>query len=169
MNDGIATDLSSLCYTSVDHLCSIILSVGKGAQLVRTDIKRTVPVHPYDHPLLAVEWANRVYINRVLPFGLRSALKSFRLLQMPSSESSTIMEILISYITWTTLFIAKTSADAEAHKCTLVNTWNSLGVPLELSKLEGPATYLTFLGIEIDTINMQARLPSEKLSGIQKS
>ena len=80
VNDGIATDLSSLCYTSVDHLCSIILSVGKGVQLVKADIKeayRMVPDHPDDQPLLAVEWANRIYIDRALPFGLRSALKSF--------------------------------------------------------------------------------------------
>ena len=31
INDGIATELSSLCYTSVDHLSSIIISVGKGS------------------------------------------------------------------------------------------------------------------------------------------
>ena len=80
VNDSIATDLSFLCYTSVDHLCSIILSVSKGAQLVKADIKeayRMVPVHPDDQPLLAVEWANRVYIDRALPFGLRSAPKIF--------------------------------------------------------------------------------------------
>ena len=65
-------------------------------------------------------------------------------------------------------FVAKTSADAEAKNCILIDAWFSLGVPLELSKLEGLATCLTFLGIAIDTINMQARLPSEKLLGIQQ-
>lgn len=44
-----------------------------------------------------------------------------------------------------------------------------LGVPLELSKLEGPSTYLPYIsGIEIDTIAMQARLPLEKLSGLKQ-
>ena len=108
VNDGISTDLSSLCYTSVDHLCSIILSVGKGAQLVKADIKeayRMAPVHPDDQPLLAVEWANRVYIDRALPFGLTSAPKIFSAIAVPSSGSSAIMEFLISYIIWMTLFL----------------------------------------------------------------
>ena len=65
INDGIATELymSSLCYTSVDHLSSVILSVGKGALLVKVDIKETyrmVPVNPDDQPLLPVKWANRI-------------------------------------------------------------------------------------------------------------
>ena len=74
VNDGIATDLLSLCFTSVDYLCSIILSVGKGAQLVKADIKeayRMVPVHPDDQPLLAVEWAN-IESSLIKPFPLAS-------------------------------------------------------------------------------------------------
>ena len=35
----------------------------------------------------------------------------------------------------------------------------NLGIPLALEKLEGPAHSLTFLGIEVDTIRMEARLP----------
>ena len=32
-----------------------------------------VPVHPDDQPLLGVLWDGRVYIVKMLPFGLRSA------------------------------------------------------------------------------------------------
>lgn len=80
MNDGISAELSSLCYTSVDNLSSTILSVGKGALLVKADIKeanRMVLVNPDDQFFLAVEWANRIYIDKELPFGLRSAPKFF--------------------------------------------------------------------------------------------
>ena len=66
------------------------------------------------------------------------------------------------------IFVARSATEVEAHKGALVHIWSSLGVPLELSKLEGPATCLTFLGIEIDTINMQARLPSEKSLRLQQ-
>ena len=45
---------------------------------------------------------------------------------------------------------------AGSHHC-------KLGVPLEPSKLEGPATQLTFLGIEVGTISHQLRLPQDKL------
>ena len=42
-----------------------------------------------------------------------------------------------------------------------------LGIPLALDKLEGPSHRLTFLGIILDTEQMQARLPEEKLSRIK--
>ena len=42
-----------------------------------------------------------------------------------------------------------------------------LGVPLALEKVEGPTTCLSFLGITLDTVNMEARLPEEKLQRIQ--
>lgn len=37
-----------------------------------------------------------------------------------------------------------------------------LGVPIQGEKTEGPSTTLIFLGIELDTVNMEARLPEEK-------
>ena len=42
-----------------------------------------------------------------------------------------------------------------------------LGVPLALEKVEGPSQSLTFLGIVLDTRNMEARLPHEKLQRIR--
>ena len=36
-----------------------------------------VPVHPQDQHLLGVQWEGAVYIDKVLPFGLRSAPKIF--------------------------------------------------------------------------------------------
>ena len=49
----------------------------------------------------------------------------------------------------------------------LTSTFESLGVPLEYSKLEGPSSCLTFLGIEVDTESLQLRLPSDKLSRLK--
>jgi len=42
-----------------------------------------------------------------------------------------------------------------------ISTRARLGVPLELSKLEGSSTCLTFLGIEVYTVAMQIRLRSK--------
>ena len=38
---------------------------------------RLIPAHPLDHPLQAVEWCGSIYIDPMLPFGLRSASKLF--------------------------------------------------------------------------------------------
>lgn len=41
-----------------------------------------------------------------------------------------------------------------------------LGMPVEPED-EGPATTITFLGIELDSIAMEIRLPQEKLACLQ--
>ena len=80
VNDGISPDLCSLRYASVQDAVNVIQLLGKGTQLVKLDIKdayRIVPVHPADYHLLGVAWRGNIYIDRALPFGLRSAPKIF--------------------------------------------------------------------------------------------
>ena len=80
VNDGIDSELSSLSYATIDQLAAFVVSEGKGAFLVKADIQETyrmVPVHAEDQHLLGVRWDGTVYIDRVLPFGLRSAPKLF--------------------------------------------------------------------------------------------
>ena len=65
-------------YVSIDHLSSLVLSLGREALLIKADIKeayRMVPIDPQDQQLLGVQWRGVVFIDRVLPFGLRSAPK----------------------------------------------------------------------------------------------
>ena len=52
---------------------------------------------------------------------------------------------------------------SEALTTTLV-LCEELGFPVAPEKTEGPATTLTFLGIEIDAEKLQLRLPQVKLS-----
>ena len=61
------------------------------------------------------------------------------------------------------IFVSESLEEASTNKQILVDTFNHLGVPLEPSKLEGPVTCLTFLGIEVDTRAVQIRLSSDKL------
>jgi hypothetical protein len=45
---------------------------------------------------------------------------------------------------------------------------NTLGFPLATDKIEGPCTSLCFLGICLDTIAMEAKLPDDKLLRLSK-
>jgi len=56
---------------------------------------------------------------------------------------------------------------AKEQKQALISTFENLQVPIEQSKLEGPDTCLTFLGIEIDTVKLQLRLPRKKLADLK--
>ena len=172
INNAISKELSFLKYTPVDHLSSPILSEGKGAFLVKADIKeayRMVPVHPDDQPLLGVLWDGQVYIDKMLPFGLHSASIIFSAVAdalqwiLIQKHISKVLHYLDDFI-----LIAKSLSLADEQKQLLVSTCSGLGVPLEPSKLVGPVTCLTFLGIEIDTKALQIRLPEDKLINLRR-
>ena len=83
VNNGIDSDLCSMSYTTVDDAALIVSHLGEGAMMTKVDIEsayRLVPVHPQDRPLLAMSWQGQVYIDLMLPFGLRSAPKIFNAL-----------------------------------------------------------------------------------------
>ncbi len=78
VNEGIDLGLCSLQYTSVDFACHKVLELGQGVNLAKFDFSgsfRTVPVHPDDRHLLGMQWWGHTYVDKVLPFGLRSAPK----------------------------------------------------------------------------------------------
>ena len=80
VNDGIDSSFCSLSYTTVDDIAIAIAQLGKGALRAKVDIEsayRLIPVNPQDRPLQAVQWDNKVYVDPMLPFGLRSAPKIF--------------------------------------------------------------------------------------------
>jgi len=77
VNDGIDKDMCSISYITIDQVVDEILQFGQGTLMAKADIKqayRIVPVHPDDRHLLAVQWERQVLVDRILPFGLQSAL-----------------------------------------------------------------------------------------------
>ena len=69
-----------------------------------------------------------------------------------------------SHTSSTTLMISGECQQSLDH---VLSLFNKLGIPLAPDKLEGPSTTLTFLGIEIDTVAMEIRLPVAKLQALQ--
>ena len=174
VNDGISSNLCSLHYASVDEAVRIIKHLGRNTQLVKLDIKdayRIIPVHPADYHLLGISWKGRTYIDRALPFGLRSAPKIF------SAVADMISWVLhqqgvlhhIHYLDDFLLFGAPYSQQAAYFLSLVTRIFNILGIPMAHHKTEGPATTLVFLGILIDTSRFELRLPADKLRRLQEA
>ena len=67
------------------------------------------------------------------------------------------------------LLIGPPRSDSCATSLTkLLSVFDRLGIPIAEDKLEGPATCLVFLGIELDTLQMSLRLPIEKLQELRQ-
>ena len=80
VNDGIDPAICSLRYTTVEDVASVAAQLGPHTLMAKIDIEsayRLIPVHPEDRFLLGVNWRDQVYIDPMLPFGLRSAPKIF--------------------------------------------------------------------------------------------
>ncbi len=172
VNDGIATNRCSLTYVSVQEAAQRVLRLGRGALLAKVDIRsayRNLPVHPDDRWLLGLRWEGGIFIDTVLPFGLRSAPKIF------NSVADTLewvvqtagVENVCHYLDDFLVMGALGSTQCDEGLSVLLRTLEWLGFPVAVEKLEGPSTRLTFLGIEIDTEEMVLRLPARKLEALQ--
>ena len=172
VNNGISPDLCSLHYATVDDAVSIIQQLGKGTQLVKLDIKdayRIVPVHPADYHLLGVHWKGNTYIDRALPFGLRSAPKIFNTLAdfIAWVLSRQGIRHQLHYLDDFLFLGAPNSDQGQEFLTTALQSLDRLGIPVARHKTEGPMTTLAFLGILVDSCNFQLRLPADKLSRLQ--
>ncbi len=143
-------------------------TMGRGTLLAKVDIAsayRLVPVHPQDRPLLGVHWYGSLYVDGCLPFGLRSAPKIFTALAdalewcFRRRGVTEVDHYLDDFIT----IGPPGDVECQCNLSIIQDVCRSLGVPLAVEKVEGPATCLTFLGIEIDTLTGVLRLPRDKV------
>jgi len=142
--------------------------------LAKIEIKhafRLLPVHPVDRHLLAMRWRDQIFVDTYLPFGLRSAPKLFNVL---ADLLSCILEQQgvsppLHYLNDFFLLGPPQSPQCQENLLIVRHMCSLLGIPLALEKVEGPAVYLTFLGITLDTSRMEARLLAEKLNRIRNS
>ena len=173
VNDGIPKHLRSLQYVTIDDAIHQVIKLGPGTLLAKADIKsafRLLPVHPADRQLLQMTWKGFVYLDTCLPFGLRSAPKLFNiaadLLQWCVQQQGVrhVMHYLDDFLMLGPPSSNQCHQSLEAFK----QTCQQLGVPLAMEKVEGPLTSLTFLGITLDTVQMEIRLPDDKLARIRQ-
>ena len=73
-------------------------------------------------------------------------------------QASAVIHILGNF-----LFLAPSQEKHHRDLDNFIKSCNDAGVPIAAEKTVGPATCLHFVGITLDTINMHARLPEDKL------
>jgi len=87
VNDNISREDCSFHYMSVDLAVEQIKKIGPGSLMAKMDIERAhrnIPIVPNDCRLLGLEWQSETYVDKVLPFGLRSAPLNSLQWRMPS-------------------------------------------------------------------------------------
>ena len=171
-NDRIPKHLCSMSYISVDDAIQKITSLWRSTPLAKIDIKsafRLIPVHPADRHLLVMEWNGATHVDICLPLGLRSAPKLFNvqadLLEwiLVHLGVSVFLHYLDDYLTMG----PPNTQICHQNLRLLIKVCTMLEIPFALEKVEGPSTILEFLGILLDTMCMEARLPTESSPGFK--
>ena len=163
-----------MSYTSIDDAVSMARGLGTGSLLAKLDLReayRAVPVHPSDQRLLAVSWRGATVIDKALPFGLRSAPKLFSALTdaMMWCLHERGVQMALHYLDDFLLLGPPGHPQCEQSLALTLALCEELGFSVAPEKTEGPATTLTFLGIEIDTVQSQIRLPQDKLDRLKST
>ena len=173
INDGIPTADYSLHYVTIDNAISAIQAAGRGCYLSKVDIKsafRICPVRPADWPLLGIHWQGKYYVERGSSFGLRSSPAIF------NSVADAVEWILINKFSSTALLhylddylnVARLSLPVATKQLSMIlYVFRFLGIPIATDKTLGQSQVLPFLGVELDTVLFEARLPADKLRQIK--
>ena len=174
INAGILREDSSVSYTKFDEVVHMVRQEGKGSFLFKVDIKsafRLLPIHIQDFALLGMKFQDQFFVDKCLPFGLSLSCALFE-------KFSCFLEWHIKKISGSKLIIHylddfcgckknQEKADSILEKTLLA--FSKLGVPVAPEKVEGPVTCLKFLGLEVDTVAMQVRIPKDKLEDLREN
>ena len=114
---------------------------------------------------LGMKWNNLIYVDTMLPFGLRSAPKLFNAVAdaLEWCIYRQGVKYIHHYLDDFMVMGPPGSSECQEYLHTLERECAYLGVPLASEKREGQRPVIAFLGIIIDTLQGQLRLPEDKL------
>ena len=154
INDGIPKSPLSIQYITADAFINGIIAPGCGTLLATFDVAsayRNVAIHPLDRLLLCMKWRDKYYVDMALPFGLWSVPYISPWCWFPSA-----------LFRWLSHAGSPASSVCYNNLQACIQLCSKLGLPLHLDKLEGPSTCLYVLGIKLNSVRLQARLPIDK-------
>jgi hypothetical protein len=171
VNTAIPQFERSVSYDSVDTAIALILQVGRGAVLCKTDVEhayKLIPVAPEDIPALGIKWFQHWLYDCTLPMGCGSGCAIFerlsKALQFLAEQNGCG---LMCHILDDFLLVTFDDKDAEIKLERFLEICAKVGIPMVVEKTEtGPI--LIFMGITLDTIAMESRLPDEKVERCTK-
>ena len=172
LNDRVDPSQCSLNYAAIDQAILLLRTFGTRCSLAKFDPASAycrVPVHPLDQPLLGLTWEGVTYMDKALPFGLRSAPKSFS--AVADAISWAVMcngATGFIYYLDDFLFVGPPGTETtNTHLATAIKTCTELGFPVADHKTVLAATAITFLGIQIDSVAGTISLPRDKLEALR--
>ncbi len=176
VNDGIPKQqyLGEECILKLPTALTLrdrLREQGKGALLWSIDIERAyrqLRCCPLDWPLLGLKWHQAWYVDRAVPFGVRTGANAMQ------QVSDGVVDILrqenhfcIPYIDdLAGADIDPVKAEAAFRRCSELLA--ELGITEAIKKQCPPTSVMTWLGIQFDCTRMEISIPRQKIKDIHK-
>ena len=168
INNHMETTCSTFSYTHIDHVTDALV---RGSYMAVLDIKaayRSVNINPDHRKFQGFVWdvqgVPTYFTDNCLCFGLKCApwlftqLTEFVIRAMNSRGFYNVFGYLDDF-----LAMGNTESDCRQALDVLANLLLYLGFDLATEKIVNPSTVVKYLGLEIDSIEMELRLPQDKL------
>jgi hypothetical protein len=164
VNNGIDRHEFKISFDTLKHAVRWIRYFGVGALMFKIDIKeayRILPVHPVAQMRQGMAHDDKLYFDKALAFGSRSSCGIFcRFVDtLAWIAHNNGIPAIIHYVDD---FLIISYPNKASEKETFLSLLKNLTVPIKLQKLVGPITKLTYLGFDLDNINMTASLTAQR-------
>ena len=171
VNDFIDPIFSSVHYSSFDDAVSQLVLCGQGTFMAKTDIDsafRLIPIHPLDHELLGFTFLNKYYFDACLPMGASSSCAIFEKFSTAIHWiAATHLNIKHMVHILDDFLILGPKNTCHKNLTEFLLFCSNIGIPIKQEKTVYPCNTITFMGLELDSITMEARLPDDKLVKLQ--
>ena len=171
INYNISEDNASVKYKKLDdaiHIVNQLSQVNNPPFMCKSDIEnafRLLPIHPDDYKLLGFTWRGKYYYDKCLPMGCSSSCAIFE--RFSDGLVYILKEIFnVRYCVKVLddfLFISNSKVLCQQYLDFFSKLCNMTRIPIAYEKTTRPDTIIIFLGIELDSVGMTARLPDDKL------
>ena len=168
VNDLIEDEDATVQYANITSAIKLMKTEGKGCFMAKTDIKsafRIIPLNADQYKHTGLKFNGKYYVDLCLPQGARSSCKIFETfstavewIAKQKLGIKNILHILDDY-----MMISKSKEECLNNLKTFLKFCSDAGIPIANDKTLGPFNIIEFAGIELNSLDMTARLPEDKV------
>ena len=156
----------SFSLPSITDLAKLVVEEGQGCYMWSIDLARAyrqIRTCPLSTPLLGIQHKGKFYVDVCPPFGCRTS--SYICARTTSAVVWILKQGGIKTLCYLDDFVGVASSEQQAVKDyqQAMNLLKYLGLEISTHKCVPPTTRLTWLGFEIDSLNMSIEISQQKL------
>lgn len=169
VNFNITKESKTVSYENISNAVEFVNECNGSAWLAKSDLADAfyiLPIHPDCYRLTGFKWNDYYYYYKVLPMGCSSSCAIFsefsdsiKWLLQQRLDNARVVKVLDDF-----LFVGDSKENCDEQLNIFKNICSQINLPLAHHKTVSPCQEIEFLGIVLNTVEMVAKLPTDKIS-----